>query len=37
MTEHWEIFLGLVVIFLVLFMPTGFAGLGNFFKRLRKG
>lgn len=37
MTEHWEIFLGLVVIFLVLFMPTGFAGLGNFFKRLRRG
>ena len=23
MTEHWEIYLGLVVIFLVLFMPTG--------------
>lgn len=37
MTEHWEIFLGLVVIFLVLFMPTGFVGLGNFFKRLRRG
>lgn len=37
MTEHWEIFLGLVVILLVLFMPTGFVGLGNFFKRLRRG
>lgn len=36
MTEHWEIFLGLIVIFLVLFMPTGFVGLGDFFKRLRR-
>ncbi|RJQ85658.1 MAG: branched-chain amino acid ABC transporter permease [Desulfobacteraceae bacterium] len=36
MTEHWEIFLGLVVIFLVLFMPAGFAGLGSIFKRLRR-
>jgi len=36
MTEHWEIYLGLVVIFLVLFMPTGFAGLGAYVKRLRK-
>ncbi len=36
MTEHWEIFLGLVVIFLVLFMPSGFVGLGNLFKRLRR-
>jgi len=36
MTEHWEIYLGLVVIFLVLFLPTGFAGLGDYAKRLRK-
>jgi branched-chain amino acid transport system permease protein len=27
MTEHWEIFVGLVVIFLVLFLPRGVAGL----------
>ena len=37
MTEHWEIYLGLVVIFLVLFMPKGFVGLGSYLKRLRKG
>ncbi len=37
MTEHWEIYLGLVVIFLVLFMPKGFVGLGHYLKRLRKG
>ena len=37
MTEHWEIYLGIVVILLVLFMPTGFVGLGTYFKRLRKG
>jgi branched-chain amino acid transport system permease protein len=37
MTEHWEIYLGLVVIFLVLFMPKGFVGLGNYLKLLRKG
>ncbi|MBT6341418.1 MAG: branched-chain amino acid ABC transporter permease [Desulfobacula sp.] len=37
MTEHWEIFLGLVVIFLVLFLPTGFVGLGEHLKRFRKG
>ena len=36
MTEHWEIFLGLVVIFLVLFMPTGFVGLGSYLQRLRR-
>jgi branched-chain amino acid transport system permease protein len=36
MTEHWEIYLGLVVILLVLFLPTGFVGLGGYFKRLRK-
>ncbi len=33
MTEHWEIYLGLVVIFLVLFMPKGVAGLGAMFKK----
>lgn len=37
MTEHWEIFLGLVVILLVLFLPTGFVGLGDYLKRFRKG
>lgn len=37
MTEHWEIVLGLVVIFLVLFLPTGFVGLGDHIKRFRKG
>ena len=37
MTEHWEIYLGLVVIFLVLFLPTGFVGLGDHIKRFRKG
>lgn len=39
MTEHWEIYLGLVVILLVLFLPTGFVGLGDHLKRLvkRKG
>ena len=37
MTEHWEIYLGLVVIFLVLFLPSGFVGLGDYLKRLRKG
>jgi branched-chain amino acid transport system permease protein len=36
MTEHWETYLGVVVILLVLFMPTGFVGLGAYFKRLRK-
>ncbi|WP_319576260.1 branched-chain amino acid ABC transporter permease [uncultured Desulfobacter sp.] len=36
MTEHWEIYLGLVVIFLVLFLPTGFAGLTDHIRRLRK-
>jgi branched-chain amino acid transport system permease protein len=36
MTEHWEIYLGLVVILLVLFLPTGFAGLGDHIKRFRK-
>lgn len=37
MTESWEIYLGLVVIFMVLFMPAGFVGLGSYFGRLRKG
>ena len=37
MTEHWEIYLGLVVIFLVLFLPTGFVGLGDHIKRFRRG
>ncbi len=37
MSEHWEIYLGLVVIFLVLFLPTGFVGLGDHLKRFRKG
>jgi ABC-type branched-subunit amino acid transport system permease subunit len=27
MTEHWEIYVGLVVILLVIFMPAGLAGL----------
>ena len=36
MTEHWEIYLGLVVILLVLFLPTGFVGLGGYVKQLRK-
>jgi branched-chain amino acid transport system permease protein len=29
MTEHWELFVGLVVILLVIFMPRGFAGIGE--------
>ena len=37
MSEHWEIYLGIVVVFLVLFMPTGFVGLGGYLKRLRRG
>jgi branched-chain amino acid transport system permease protein len=36
MTEHWELFVGLVVILLVLFMPRGFAGLGDYLTRFRK-
>ena len=27
MTEHWEIFVGLIVVLLVIFLPRGFAGL----------
>lgn len=37
MTEHWEIVLGLVVICLVLFLPSGFVGLGEHLKRFGKG
>jgi branched-chain amino acid transport system permease protein len=36
MTEHWEIFVGLVVILLVLFMPRGFVGLGDYLMRFKK-
>jgi branched-chain amino acid transport system permease protein len=36
MTEHWELFVGLVVILLVLFMPRGFVGLGDYMTRFRK-
>jgi branched-chain amino acid transport system permease protein len=35
MTENWEIFVGLMVILLVLFIPRGFAGVGDLFSRLR--
>jgi len=36
MTEHWELFVGMVVILLVLFMPRGFVGLGDYVTRFRK-
>ncbi len=36
MTEHWELFVGLVVILLVLFMPRGFVGLGDYVTHFRK-
>lgn len=36
MTEYWELFVGLVVILLVLFMPRGFVGLGDYLTRFRK-
>ena len=36
MTEHWELFVGAVVILLVLFMPRGFVGLGDYLIRFRK-
>jgi branched-chain amino acid transport system permease protein len=36
MTEHWELFVGLVVILLVLFLPRGFVGLGDYLFRFRK-
>jgi branched-chain amino acid transport system permease protein len=37
MTEHWDVFVGLVVVLLVLFMPRGVVGLGDYFIRSRKG
>jgi branched-chain amino acid transport system permease protein len=37
MTEHWMVFLGLVLIFLVLFTPKGIAGLRESFKRGSRG
>jgi branched-chain amino acid transport system permease protein len=37
MTEHWEVFVGLVVVLLVLFMPRGFVGLGDYLLRFRRG
>jgi branched-chain amino acid transport system permease protein len=33
MTEHWEVFVGAVVILLVLFMPKGVAGLSGYLVR----
>lgn len=36
MTEHWELFVGLVVILLVLFMPRGFVGVGDYLARFKK-
>lgn len=33
MSEHWEIYLGLVVILLVLFIPKGVAGLGSVIRK----
>lgn len=33
MTEHWEFFVGLVVVLLVLFMPQGVAGLAKLGRR----
>ena len=36
MTEHWELFVGLVVILLVLFMPRGFVGLNDYLIRFKK-
>ena len=35
MTEHWEFFVGLVVVLLVLFMPQGVAGLAKLGHRVR--
>jgi branched-chain amino acid transport system permease protein len=37
MTGHWQIFVGLVVVLLVLFMPGGFVGFGEYLLRFRKG
>jgi branched-chain amino acid transport system permease protein len=36
MTEHWEMFVGIVVILLVIFMPKGFVGIVDHLSRLRK-
>jgi len=36
MTEHWMIFLGLIVILLVIFMPRGLAGLKDYLYRGKK-
>ena len=36
MTEHWEVFVGAVVILLVLFMPKGVAGLSGYLIRSPK-
>ncbi|MCK4825682.1 branched-chain amino acid ABC transporter permease [bacterium] len=36
LTEHWEIFMGLVVVLLVLFMPRGIVGLFDYVIRLGK-
>lgn len=33
MTENWELFVGLIVIALVLFMPSGVVGLGGYLRR----
>jgi branched-chain amino acid transport system permease protein len=33
MTEHWELFVGLAVILLVIFMPRGVVGLGDYLRR----
>lgn len=33
LTEHWEIYVGLVVVLLVMFMPSGLAGLIQFLGR----
>lgn len=36
MTEHWEIFVGLSVVLLVLFLPRGFAGLSDYLTQFRE-
>ena len=36
MTEHWEIFVGLTVVLLVIFLPRGFAGLIERLQNIRK-
>lgn len=36
MTEHWEIFIGLVVVLLVLFMPRGVAGIWDSLLRFKR-